>query len=152
MGNAAAKPISQKEFDKYGITPEDVMGFNQVVQETRKKSKSKKLEKKDLDHIHKYCMTTKKKKRKKSSKNSKGSTSITSDDKDLDDLLSKHLSVMETSVSMTEEMSGTLRSSSVREENLPSVINISDEGNEDFSVLGSASVMPKQRRGHSVDV
>ena len=149
MGNAAATPISAKEFEKYGITPDDVKGFNQVVQDTKRKSKSQKLEKKDLDNIHKYCMDKKKKKRSsKSSKCSQASSSAA--EKELDDLLSKQLSLMDPSVTMTEDMSCTYRSSSRENDFLPSVINVTEVRDEDFSVLGSPSVM-QPNRGVSAD-
>ena len=149
MGNAAATPISAKEFEKYGITQDDIKGFNNVVQEHKRNSKSKKLEKKDLDNIHKYCMDKKKKKR--SSKSSKCShASSSAAEKELDDLLSKQLSLMDPSVTMTEEMSHTFRSA--REDfGPPSVINVTDVKEEDFSVIGSASVMPQGNRGLSAD-
>jgi hypothetical protein len=57
MGNAAAMPISAKECEKYGITVDAVTGFNEVVKDTKKKKKGKKLDSKDIEKIHKYCST-----------------------------------------------------------------------------------------------
>jgi hypothetical protein len=152
MGNAAAQPISAKEFEKYGITNDDVRGFQKVVDEAKARRQSKKLQKEDLDVIHKYCIETKKKKRRGSkagSTTSKGSTSKSSlNDRDLDELLSKQLSMMDIDpTSITEDMSGTYGSS--RTDFLPSVINIDENHEEDFSVLGSPTVF--EPRGESAD-
>ncbi|CAB9503259.1 expressed unknown protein [Seminavis robusta] len=123
MGNAAAMPISAKECEKYGITMDDVHGYNKVVKETKKKKKGKKLDKRDLDKIHKYCQET-------SSKSGKN--------KGLHKLLETKLSASVTDQSVTQA-SSTFDDESILEF-VPAMIQLEDE--DETSVLASVAEGP----------
>ena len=66
MGNSASEPISMKECQKYGISMDEVREYNQAVSDIKKKKGSgHKIDKQDLDKIHKYCIQKDKERRKK---------------------------------------------------------------------------------------
>jgi maleate cis-trans isomerase len=123
MGNAAAMPISAKECEKYGITMDDVKGYNAVVKESKRKKKGKNLDKTDLDKIHKYCLDAGK-------KAGKGK------DKGLHKLLEKQLNANVSATEMSVTQASTQYDEASILEYVPAMIEVKEEDDE-TSVLGA---------------
>jgi hypothetical protein len=123
MGNAAAMPISAKECEKYGITIDAVKGFNEVVKDSKKKKKGKKLDSKDLEKIQKFCSTQ---------KGGKGIPKL------LENRLMKGGSVTETSVTQASTRYDDIDTSIV--EGMPTTIELAEIDDDDMTCLTIAPV------------
>jgi len=147
MGNAAATPISAQECAKYGISIDDVQTYNKAVSEAKKRkaksssskgggkdAASSKLDKMDIDAIHKYCLKAKKKGTKMDATN-------------LEKILAKQLSKPEPSVSIC--MTSTAHDSFMFGEDAPSEIQVRAIGSDDDD---DVSVLETRMTGLQIDV
>lgn len=142
MGNAAATPISAKECEKYGISFDEVHQFNAVVKETKQQKKGKKMDKKDIDKIHKYCIDKKRAGGSRSGSKS-GSTSGS-----LSKLLEKQLLLDDPSIMLTEDHTSVTRSITQRsyasksslQAGPPMMIDLSEACRDEPSVMCDPTV------------
>lgn len=162
MGNAASEPISAAECKKYGISADEIHEYNAVVEKVKKKSKSNKegkIEKKDLDEIHKYCIRKDKQRRRgsvtsKTSRTSKSSNGSGSNrglsTAQLQKLLEKQLALEDPSIMINSTDDGHTSASSQNSSSRfkavgpPLMIDMSSRSNhhDDVSVMCDPTVAP----------
>ena len=175
MGNSASEPISALECQKYGISVDEIHEYNAVVEKVKKKSRAKggsssstkggapaKIDKKDLENIHKFCIQKDKQRRRgsvtsktsRTSKSSGGGSRGGLSTAQLEKLLEKQLALDDPSIMINSTDDGHTSASSTQNSSArfkavgpPLMIDMSRRSNhnDEVSVMCDPSVAPTPR-------